>query len=302
MEYSSLFCKAVVEHPDGLLEILYCDETGKATFKTDVPADSKLYVKEYTTDNHYIISDEKYPVEFSYQDQETAVVHISVNDGEPIENELICGDIYGLKVNEDGEGIAGAVFGLFAPDETEFTEETALMTDETGDSGEFSFLGIPHGDWVIKELSCPPQFVLSGEIFRVTVSEQAQRIEIEAVNKWITGSVQTTKVDAAYPDNKLTDALFGIYLDVNGNKTYDKGIDIFVDHMAEIEPGVYRLDGLKYNGYFLYEERSPENFIKDDRYYYFEIREDGQVVVIENEAGVGFINQPTTPPEEPDHT
>ena len=89
---------------DGLLEILYCDETGKATFKTDVPADSKLYVKEYTTDNHYIISDEKYPVEFSYQDQETAVVHISVNDGEPIENELICGDIYGLKVNEAGVG------------------------------------------------------------------------------------------------------------------------------------------------------------------------------------------------------
>ena len=70
--------------------------------------------------------------------------------------------------------------------------------------------------------------------------------------------------------------------------------------MAEIETGVYRLDGLKYSGYFLYEERSPENFIKDDRYYYFEIREDGQVVVIENEAGVGFINQPTTPPEEPE--
>ena len=42
------------------------------------------------------------------------------------------------------------------------------------------------------------------------------------------------------------------------------------------------------------------NFIKDDRYYYFEIREAGQVVVIENEAGVGFINQPTTPPEQPE--
>ena len=75
-----------------------------------------------------------------------------------------------------------------------------------------------------------------------------------------------------------------------------------MDHMAEIEQGVYRLDGLKYNGYFLYEERSPENFNKDDRYYYFEIREDGQVVVIENAAGVGFINQPITPeqPEEPE--
>ena len=285
---------------DGLLEILYCDENGKATFKTDVPADSKLYVKEYAADDHYIISDEKYPVEFAYQGQETAVVHISVNDGEPIENELIRGDIYGLKVNEDGEGISGAVFGLFAPDETKFTQETALMTDETGNSGEFSFLGVPFGDWVIKELSCPPQYILSGELFRVTVSEQAQRIEIEAVNEWITGSVQTTKVDADYPDNKLSDALFGIYLDVNGNKVFDKDVDTFVGHMAEIETGVYRLDGLKYNGYFLYEERSPENFIKDDRYYYFEIREDGQVVIIENEAGVGFINQPTTPPEQPE--
>ncbi len=285
---------------DGLLGIVYCDENGKAVFTTDVPVGAKLYVKEYATDSHYLISDQKYPVVFDYQVQDTAVVHIRVNDGVPIENELIRGDIYGLKVSEDGEGVAGAVFGLFAPDETEFTQETALMTDESDESGAFSFVGVPFGDWVIKELSCPPQFVLSGELVRVTVSEQAQRIEIEAINEWITGSVQTTKVHQDYPENKLSDALFGIYLDVNGNKTFDKGIDVFVDHMGEVEPGVYRLDGLKYNGYFLYEERSPENFIKDDRYYYFEIREDGEIVVIENEAGVGFINQPITPPEEPE--
>lgn len=287
---------------DGLLEIVYCDENGKAAFQTDVPVDSKLYVKEYATDSHYIISDEKYPVEFAYQGQDTAVIHISVNDGEAIENELIRGDIYGLKVSEDGEGIAGAVFGLFAPDETEFTEETAFMTAESDESGEFAFLNVPFGDWVIKELSCPPQFVLSGELFQVTVSEQDQRIEIEAVNKWITGSVQTTKVDAAYPENRLSGALFGIYLDVNGNKVFDKGVDTFVEHLEETETGVYRLDGLRYNGYFLYEESSPEGFVKDDRYYYFEISENGQVVLIENEAGVGFINQPVTPeqPEEPE--
>src|SRR5699024_7327480 len=109
---------------------------------------------------------------------------------------------------------------------------------------EFAFLNVPFGDWVIKELSCPPQFVLSGELFQVTVSEQDQRIEIEAVNKWITGSVQTTKVDAAYPENRLSGALFGIYLDVNGNKVFDKGVDTFVEHLEETETGVYRLDGL----------------------------------------------------------
>ena len=287
---------------DGLLEIASCDENGKTVFKTDVPVGAKLYIKEYATDSHYLISDEKFPVEFSYQDQETAVVHISVNNGEAIENKLIRGNIYGLKVNEDGDAVAESVFGLFRLNETEFSKENALMISTSNKAGEFTFLDIPCGDWIIKELSCLPQYVLSGELFKITVSEQDQRIEIKAINKWITGSVQTVKVNRDDPDSKLSDALFGIYLDVNGNKVYDEGIDIFVDHLAEIEQGVYRLDGLRKNGYFLYEERGPEGFLKDDRYFYFEITEDGQTVLIENEADVGFINQPITPeePEEPE--
>lgn len=276
---------------DGLLEILYCDETGKATFKTDIPVDSKLYVKEYATDSHYVISNEKYTVEFSYQGQDISTVHISVNDGEPIENELIRGNIYGMKINEDGEEVAGAIFGLFAPDKTEFTEENALMTDESDEFGEFAFLGVPFGEWIIKELSCPPQFVLSGELFRVTVIEQAQRIEIKSINKWITGTVQVIKVDKNNPENKLSGAVFSIYLDVNGNKTYDHEIDTFVSNLIETQTGVYQLNELKYNGYFLFEEKSPEGFIADDKYYYFEINSN-DIKEIENEAGVGFTNQP----------
>ena len=64
--------------------------------------------------------------------------------------------------------------------------------------------------------------------------------------------------------------------------------------MSEVETGVYRMDGLRYNGYFLHEKTSPEGFLKDDNYYYFEIREDGETVTVENEAGVGFVNQPIT--------
>ena len=276
---------------DGLIEIVSCDENGKAAFLTDLPVGAALYVREYSTDEHYqMISDKAYPVLFEYTGQDIETVFISANNGEDIENKLIRGDIYGMKVNEDGDSVAESVFGLFRPDETEFNEENALMTAISNEAGEFAFLGIPYGDWVIKELSCLPQYILSDELFRVTVSEPAQRIEIKAVNKWVTGSVQTTKVDADYPENKLSNALFGVYLDVNDNKVFDEGIDTFMDHMQEIEPGVYQLDGLKYNGYFLYEERSPEHFIKDDHYHYFEIRENGQMVIVENKAGVGFIN------------
>ena len=37
--------------------------------------------KEIAADDHYLISDEKYPVEFVYAGQDTAVVEIKVNDG-----------------------------------------------------------------------------------------------------------------------------------------------------------------------------------------------------------------------------
>ena len=49
--------------------------------------------------------------------------------------------------------------------------------------------------------------------------------------------------------------------------------------------------GLRYGSYFVYEKTAPDGFKKDDGYYPFEIREDGKTVTVENEAGIGFINQ-----------
>ncbi len=277
---------------DGLLEIVSCDETGKASFTTDIPAGACLYVKEYSTDEHYQLSSEKYPVVFEYAGQDVAVVHILVNDGTPIENDLIRGSVLGKKVDEDGFGIGGALFGLFRPEETTFTEETALLTAKSNEIGVFAFFNVPYGHWIVRELKPAPAFVLNETLYPVTISEQEETIEIAAENRHITGAVQTTKVDAAYPDNKLSGAVFEVYVDVDGNREFDAAIDRPAGKLAETEPGVYRLDGLRYNGYFLHEVISPEGFLPDEGYYYFEIREDGKTVIVETEAGVGFINQP----------
>ena len=277
---------------DGLLEIVSCDETGKASFATDIPAGARLYVKEYSTDEHYQISDEKYPVVFEYAGQDVTVVHIAINDGKPIENDLIRGSVLGKKVDEDGFGIGGALFGLFRPEETTFTEETALLTAESNEIGVFGFFNVPYGDWIVRELKPAPAFVLNETLYPVTISEQKETIEIVAENRYITGAVQTTKVDAAYPDNKLSGAVFEVYVDVDGNREFDAAIDRPAGKLTETEPGVYRLDGLRYNGYFLHEAASPEGFLPDEVYYYFEIRVDGKTVVMETEAGVGFLNQP----------
>ena len=71
------------------------------------------YVKELATDEHYQLNGEKYPVVFEYAGQETATVVIAVNNGEPMENKLIYGSVSGKKVDENGEGLGGALIGLF---------------------------------------------------------------------------------------------------------------------------------------------------------------------------------------------
>lgn len=167
---------------DGLIEIITCDEKGKATFTTDLPIGS-YYVKEISTDNHYILSDKKYPVAFESARQNTATVHITVNDGGPIENEIIYGTIKGLKIDrETGENIAGALFGLFSIYEIKFTEETAILTAESNEEGIFTFENVPYGEYIVRELKPAEGYLPNEENYTVTISENKEIIEITIEN------------------------------------------------------------------------------------------------------------------------
>ena len=180
---------------DGLLEIITCDEKGKATFTTDLPIGS-YYVKEISTDNHYILSEKKYPVVFEYAGQDTATVHISVNDGEPIENEIIYGTIKGLKIDrETGENIAGTLFGLFSNNETKFTEETAILTAESNEGGIFEFTDVPYGEYIVRELKPAEGYLPNEENYQATVSEDEEVIEITVENDKIPELGTTATID-----------------------------------------------------------------------------------------------------------
>ena len=274
---------------DGLIEIAFADEKGEIYFTSDLPF-GKYYVQEYTTDSHYQISEQKYPFAFEYAGQDVALVEISLHDGKQVENKLIRGNIHGKKVDEDGFSIAGAVFGLFKSDETKFTEETALLTAESNEIGVFGFFDVPYGEYLVKELSCPSAFVLSEEIIPVTVSEQDQVIDTTAVNRFLTGSVQVIKQDSEN-NAPISGVVFQVYADVDRNKEFDPEIDRLVDILTEVEAGTYRLDGLRYGGYFLKEESVSNTHVKDDRYHYFEIQTDGETVTVGNDGEI-FVNKP----------
>ena len=168
---------------DGLLEIANCDENGNITFKTDIPVGAKLYVKEIATDNHYILSNEKYPVTFDYVGQDTALVEIKANGGEAIKNDILYGSVKGLKIDRETEkSIVDAKFGLFRSDETEFTAENALLIAESGEDGIFVFENVPYGNWLIKELQPADGYLENNEIYPVRISENGQTVGITVVN------------------------------------------------------------------------------------------------------------------------
>ena len=168
---------------DGLLEIANCDENCNITFKTEIPVGAKLYVKEIATDNHYILSNEKYPVTFDYVGQDTALVEIKANGGEAIKNDILYGSVKGLKIDRETEKpIVGAKFGLFRSNETEFTAENALLIAESGEDGTFLFENVPYGNWLIKELQPADGYLSNEEIYPVRISENGQTVGITVVN------------------------------------------------------------------------------------------------------------------------
>ena len=273
---------------DGLIEIVTLDESGNGTVKTDLPMGG-YYVKELATDEHYILSDAKYPVTFEYAGQETAKVQLAVNDGEAIENDLIYGSVSGRKVNENGEPLGGALIGLFKYNDTEFTKENALMTATSQKDGSFSFEQIPFGIWYVREIEQPTGFVLNETIYEVNIAENEQVVEIEIANEFVRGNITLTKVDADFPDNKLTGAIFEIYQDNNADGKLDDG-DTLIGTLTESEAGIYEMKDLLYGHYLIKETKAPEGFLLDTGIYPVFIETDGMTYSVENKAGVGFIN------------
>ena len=277
---------------DGLIEIISLDENGKGTVNSDIPFGS-YYVKEISTNSAYIISDQKYPVTFEYQGQDTATVHITANDGEAIENKLIYGSVSGKKSDEDGKALGGAVIGIFKAGTEEFTKENAIQTTTSKDDGSFSFAKVPYGTWIIREIESPKGFVLSEEEIAVTIGKVDEVVEIELINYFIKGSIELTKVDKDYPDNKLSGAVFEVFADTNGNGEFDKD-DELLGEMTELDGGIYQMKELRYGKYFVREKAAPTGFVLDENVYTVSIEENGKTYVVENEAGKGFVNAAQT--------
>ena len=248
---------------DNAVLVLTTDENGKVSFE-NVPY-GDYHVAETKAPEDYVL--DSTPIPFSV-----------IEDGMLIalekENTPDSGSVEIVKESEDGviENVGFHIYGI-AKNGVEINE--TVYTDK---EGKFLIENLLVGTYTIEEIEMPDRYIAQEPKTVEVIANEKAVVTFENILK--KGSVTTTKVDAEYPDHKLSGAVFEIF-DADYNS---------VGFMEEIETGIYRLDNLVYGKYILKEIEAPEYYELDTNEYPFEITENGDVRNIETLAGVGFIN------------
>ena len=174
---------------DGLLSEVSLDEDMAAKFDVQIPF-GRYYVKEISTDEHYVLNGEKYLVNFEYMGQD--IQNVDIDCGQFV-NLLKRGRIEGHKVDDKSEPLENAVFGLFTADCVKFSRDTAIMTAASDENGCFEFTDVPFGKYIVREIESPRGYILSDKEYAVSIAEDGKLIEITAENKPVT--VEISKRD-----------------------------------------------------------------------------------------------------------
>lgn len=163
---------------NGLIETKFCDENGEIVFSSDLPFGT-YYVRELSTDKHYILNEEQFELTFDYQGQDFDIVRITANNDTAIFNSLIYGITGGLKVSsETNEGLQYAVIGLFPADTVEFTRENAFCTVITDEAGQFMFTNVPCGEYIVREIEAPEGYDVNKTNFNAVIAADGQNVEL----------------------------------------------------------------------------------------------------------------------------
>ena len=172
--------------------------------------------------------------------------------------------VVGKKLDENGEPLEGAVFGLFAEDGSE-----PLQTATSDEEGVFSFNITEPGEYIVKEIEAPAGYKLDATEYPISATGSGEIFELEISNTPASGSVKVTLTDAEDSSKNLSGAVFAVY-DKDGNK---------VGELTETSDGVYELGGLLCGEYTVKLEKAPSGYAAGGSWN-LTISEDGEVAEI----------------------
>ena len=255
---------------------------GVALFE-DIPVGNNYVLEEVETAERYVVpAKQNVKVEWEY------VTEASFNNVLKKFNLVLTKTDAEKGGAQGGATLEGAVYGIYKDGEL-------LKSYTTDANGKFTTDYFVCGEgYTVKEITPSKGYLLDETVYTLDVAADNYSIEkntetLAVTEQVIKGTVQLTKVDKDFPENKLTGAEFEVYVDTNNDKKLDAN-DTLLGKLTEAERGIYNMSGLVYGGYFVKETVAPKGFILDSNAYYFEIAENGKTVVVENEAGKGFVN------------
>ena len=178
---------------DGVLEgftFLVESENYSEIFTTD--GAGKIYIQDLVP-GEYTVTEQESDLTARYEIPAGQTITVTADEAATLEfyNQLLRGKITGHKTGAEEIPLEGVTFGLFADDATEFTEETALATSTTDESGEFIFEA-PYGNYQVKELNAAPGYVTMKETIAVEVNKTDVDLEDIANSQTV---VHFSKVD-----------------------------------------------------------------------------------------------------------
>ena len=226
----------------GLVSVVSVGEDMTARFNEQLPF-GRYYVQEISTDEKYVISDEKHIVTFEYAGQDTEVVDI---DAGKFINDLDRGSVHGQKVGEHDEPLANAVFGIFHTDCEVFNADNAIATATSDENGVFQINEIPYGSYIVTEIQAPVGYVFSDKKYDVVIDEDGDVVNITAENDEI--ELHISKKDVY--GNELAGATMQLISD--DGSIFDEWVSDGTEHIVTKLPA---------GSYVLHEVAAPEGFV-----------------------------------------
>ncbi|MEG2822942.1 MAG: SpaA isopeptide-forming pilin-related protein [Lachnospiraceae bacterium] len=265
-----------------LIEVISLDELGNGTIHTDLPAGSYT-IKEVATGKGYLLTEKAYDFDFNYMGQDVPYIPIHINDGKPILNKLMRGNLEIIKTSEDKK-IEGISFKVTGTTEIGTAYEEIFKTDEDGKIViKDMLIGTYEVSEVVNDLTVG---YITPENQTVTVKHD-ETVQVEMENKLIHGGFKLLKTDE---DKKpLAGVKFGLY----------KADGTQVTEFITGEDGTYRMTDLLYGDYYLKELETVKGYAFDkETVYAFSVSKDGEIVEI-TAVNNKIPEQPKAPQDTP---
>lgn len=242
------------------------DENGFVEF--DKLVQGNYTIREITTNNKYLISQEIVNVETVYN----KVIEIT------LENEHKKGNLQIQKVDKDNNNIAigGIQFELYSK---EFNQIVGTYT--TDENGKINIENLRTGEYILREITTN-QWYNSTEEIEININwNETTNIVIE--NELKKGKVKIVKIDKENPETKLQGVKFEV-LDKNGNILET----IITNEKGEAYTKEYAIRD--YKTIIIKEKEAPANYVIDNSEQEIELKENETVTItLANEQKYGKI-------------